>query len=150
HFMSMIVVEPSDGGETAHLVIEICADGHPKDALERLSNTVPKLLLKVLRKAGIKVAPENLASYLEEHRCEFGMGLHQKAGLAFCGTPEMSVPRILAEAGLAAEIRRRLYNKPKNIAPGPALPKLQRVRARIFQNADLKWAFVSEPVPLLG
>ncbi|MGH8675759.1 MAG: hypothetical protein ACREVG_15790, partial [Burkholderiales bacterium] len=148
HFMSMFVVPAREGEAKAHLLIEACVDGHPRAALGHLVATIPDVLSTVLEKTGITVPPRaQLGAFLEERRKEFGLGWLQSAGLAFAGTPGMSVRRILDEWRLADAVRKILD---ADTVGGSALAKLERVRSKIFADVDLKWAFVSEPVPLLG
>jgi Dyp-type peroxidase family len=154
HFMSMIVVPARGVEKFAHLVIEASTDGHARAALEKLAAVIPDELLAVLEAAGIDVPPrERLGAFLEARRLDVdlgwlaSLGWFATTGLAFTGTPGMSVRRILDEARLAARIRELLD---ADAAPDAAMARLERVRAHIFKDATLKWAFVSEPVPLLG
>lgn len=145
HFMSITVVH-EDPVATAHLLIEVSADGSASGALRRLARTIGLALLDVLHAAGIDVPVHALARYLEANRLDVGVGWSQVAGVLFCGTPGMSVPRILKERDLAAEIERWVAENPA--APGEsALETLERVRAHVFQNVDLKETFVADPVP---
>jgi len=147
HFMSMVVVPALEGQGLAHLVIEVCADGHPRAALARLAKRIPGTLSAALEAAGLAPERERLGAFLEAHRREFGIGWPRNAGVAFAGTPGMSVERIHAEKRLAERIRELLD---RDRTPRPALEKLNGVREEIFRDAKLKWAFLSEPVPLLG
>lgn len=147
HFMSMIIVPAREDESNAHLVIEVCADGHPKAALARLANAIPDVLSSLLAVAEIDLTNEPLGALLEARRKEFGLGWFRIAGLAFAGTPGMSVERITDEARLATRLREVID---KDVTPSPALDKLERARSVIFADSDLKWAFVCEPVPLLG
>ena len=147
HFMSMVVAPALDEETIAHLVIEASADGQPQQVVEHLASFVPDALRGVLGAAGFQVSPDALVAFLEEHRQEFGLGWFRTPGLVFAGTPGMSVERILDEDRLAIEIRRLLDD---DRAPGGALEWLDKLRGRIFADPEYKWAFVSEPVPLLA
>jgi len=154
HFMSMVVVPARDEENIAHLVIHVCADGHARAALADLAEAIAGPLLDVLNATGIAVpAREQLGTYLEAHRVEVDLGWlaafgwFATTGLAFVGTPGMTVRRIKDEAALAERIRQLLEG---DTAPDSALEKLERVRRSIFADAAFKWAFLSEPVPLLG
>ncbi len=152
HFMSMVVV-PTGDEQSAHLVIEVCADGQPRAALERLVETIPDALLRVLAATGNgEIRREQLGTYLEEKRIEVGSRWLATPGLTFAGTPGMTVSRIKGEARLASRIRELLDEllNDEHRAPGSARAQLEQVRRAIFSDIDLKWAFVSEPVPLLG
>jgi deferrochelatase/peroxidase EfeB len=147
HFMSMVVI-PEDGGPSAFLVIEVCADGEPRFVLQRLVRKMTATLRDVIEKTGNEIPPgHSLGSYLEAHRIEVGTGrFAETPGLEFTGTPEMAVKRILNEARLAERIRTLIRAARVR---GSALDMLNSVRSAIFRDARLKWAFVSEPVRLL-
>lgn len=154
HFMSMIVAPARDEEKIAHLVIHAGADGHPRAALASLAKVMADPLLDVLKAMGI-AAPkrDRLGAYLEEYRVEVDLGWlasfgwFATTGLAFAGTPGMSVARVNDEAALADQIRLLLD---ADTAPGSALAKLERVRGILFADPAFKWAFLCEPVPLLG
>ena len=149
HFMSMVVI-PADGAPTAHLVIEICADGAPDDVLARLVQAMAGVLREVIAETG-NAAPGGdaaLTAYLAAQRLEVGTRLFANPGLVFTGTPEMSVRRIRAERLLALRLRRILE---RDDAPGgSAMQRLYFARREIFASSGMKWAFVSEPVALLA
>jgi deferrochelatase/peroxidase EfeB len=146
HFMSIVVV-PKKGERQAHLVLDASADGYAEAACAHLTETVGDEIFAVLRVAGLTVSRQRLGAYLEKYRLNVGPGWFSTPGIVFAGTPGMSVPRIKGEAQLASWIRDWLE---RNRYPEPALRKLQRLRDEIFKMPDLKWAFVAEPVPLLG
>lgn len=150
HFLS-IVVAPADGAPCSHLIIELCADGEPGAALELLVRALPIELLAIFAAAGkadTHGGSGQLLQLLNAHRLDLGTGVFaQTLGLAFAGTPGMTVRRILDEDRLATRVRALL----RDVAgPKSAYKYLEQVRARVFEDADLKWAFVSEPVPLLA
>lgn len=147
HFMSMIVVPARERERTAHLVIEVSADGHAPAALARLARCIPDTLSDVLQAAGHAVGREQLGPVLESCRWDTGIGWPALAGMPFSGTPGMSVERIRKEDTLARKIRDLLHGDP---TPRPALEKLNGVSEAIFRDAGLKWAFLSEPTPSLG
>ncbi len=142
HFMSMVLVPAAEREEHAHLLIELCADGHPREALSRLASAIPGELRVVVRATGREV-PETgrLARFLVKRSHDPGPA-SWRPGLTFSGTPDMSVKRITEEESLARRIRELIGALP----PGSALSKLQAVREKIFVEVDHKWAFVSEPV----
>ena len=146
HFMSIVVVH-KEGEPQAHLVLDASADGYAQAACARLAGTIGDKICEVLQAAGLTVPGQDLGAYLEKYRRNVGPGWFSTPGILFAGTPGMSVPRIKAEAQLASWIRDWLE---RNRNPEPALEKLQRLRDEIFKMPDYKWAFVAEPVPLLG
>lgn len=160
HFMSVVVV-PKDRDARAFLLVELCADGHQDAVLERLATTMSDDLVTVIRETGNKDAPrtvkelaseelasKELASYLKAHSIRVGTKWFSGAdGLLFCGTPGMTVRRIEHEALLATRIRGILD---RDTEVRSALERVEHVRSEIFADANYKWAFVSEPVPLLA
>lgn len=157
HFLSMLVL-PEKGSLSAYLVIEVCADGPVADVLPRLVDAMGGLLRRVIKETGIE-APDTdvkLLAYLERHRIDGGTRLFATPVLVFTGTPEMTVRRILDERRLALRLREILESlegkegKNKGRHNGSALRVLRYARSKIFTDVDLKWAFTSEPVPLLG
>jgi deferrochelatase/peroxidase EfeB len=146
HFMSMVVVY-KEGESPAHLVLDASTDGYARAACARLAETIGDSILDVLQAAGLTVPPQDLGAYLEKYRLNVGPGWFSTPGVLFAGTPGMSVPRIKYEAQLACWISVWLSCH-RN--PEPALKTLQRVRDEIFKLPAYKWAFVAEPVPLLG
>ena len=155
HFMSVVVV-PKAGDGRAFLLVELCADGHQDAILKRLATTIPDELVTVIQATGNKDAPgtlkdlasEELVSYLKAHSIRVGTKWFSGAdGLLFCGTPGMTVRRIEHEARLATRIRGILDG---DTEVRSALQRVEHVRSKIFADANYKWAFVSEPVPLLA
>ena len=145
HFMSMTVAQKK-GETTTHFVLEASADGSARAACARLATTIRAPIVKVLQAAGLTV-PQNLGAYLEKHRLDIGAGWFSTSGAVFGGTPGMSVRRIKEEERFASCIGGWLEH---NRDSEPALQKLERARNEVLAIADLKWAFVAEPVPLLG
>jgi len=150
HFLSMLVVPACEGAADAHLVIELCADGPEAEALPRLADAMAGPLRAVIDETGHEVGDTRpaLVDFLEERCLSFGTRLFSRPGLVFRGTPEMTVERILAEFRLARRLRRLLRNK--ECPSGSAIRILRFARSRIFADPRMKWAFVSEPVQLLG
>ena len=146
HFMSLTVVRGVSGG-AAHLVLEASADGYPAGVLRRLADVIGGELRRVLDVAGVRVPDSQLDEFLVRHDRQGGQGWFSVPGVAFDGTPGVTVGRIRQEAELAAVIQRIFdEHRPRR----PALAILQHVRARLFAEGKYKWAFVAEPVPLLG
>jgi Dyp-type peroxidase family len=148
HFMSITVIG-EDPARKSYLVLEASADGSASSALRAMADTIGDFLRGILQAAGIDVDAGALARYLELNRLDVGVGWSQSAGVLFSGTPGMSVPRILKERDLAARIEGWLGSHPAT--PGePALCILERVRAEVFKDVELKECFVADPVPWLG
>jgi deferrochelatase/peroxidase EfeB len=146
HFMNINVVH-REGESGAHLVLAAAADGSARAACARLAEIIGAALLDVLQAAGLEVAPERLGAFLEKHRLNVGPGWFRTPGVLFAGTLGMSVRRIKEEAAFASWVGNWLENHRDG---GSAQQRLAQVRDEVFKRADLKWAFVAEPVPLLG
>jgi deferrochelatase/peroxidase EfeB len=145
HFMSITVTHPEPASR-AYLILEASADGSTRAACARLAQTIGTWIVAVLQAAGLKI-PRKLDAYLEKHRLNVGAGWFSTCGVLFTGTPGMSVQRIKREEKLALRIGEWLEH---NRDAEPALQKLNRVRDTIFEIPELKWAFIAEPIPLLG
>jgi deferrochelatase/peroxidase EfeB len=144
HFMSVVVVPARGDEQDAHLVIELCADGHPREALHKVGAALRDPLNEIFAemdhpaRGGLE-----LGTYLAERNRKVGAGwIHRTPGLVFSGTPDLSVKRITDEALLAQRIRELLEKE----TSGSALARLERVRKTIFAEVAYKWAFVSEPL----
>ena len=147
HFMSLSVVRGSSR-EAAHLVLTASADGYPAGVLRRLAREIGGTLRDVLAKAGVPVSESELGEFLVRHDRQGGQGWFSVPGVAFDGTPGMTVGRIRQEARLTSRIQGMLDGLPAG--QGPALTTLKRVRAELFGEGVYKWAFVAAPVPLLA
>jgi Dyp-type peroxidase family len=141
HFMAMTLVPPPHGGTTAHLALELSADGTEDQAIQRVAALLGDDLAGILRATGA-FADGDAGEFLERSRARYATGWLRQAGLPFVGTPDLSVRRILDEAALATHIRGLLSGLP----PGSAMEKLQAVRAQVFPDPACKWAFVCEPI----
>ena len=146
HFMSLTVVRGLSKGP-AHLVLEASADGYPEGVLRRLAREIGSELRGVLTVAGVGVPASEVGDFLVRHDHQVGQGWFSVPGVVFAGTPGMTVERIHQEAELASRIREILDGLP---AQGSALATRACVRERLFGLGAYKWAFVAEPVPLLG
>ncbi|WP_171161371.1 Dyp-type peroxidase [Usitatibacter palustris] len=148
HFLSIVAVPPEAGKTRAHLVIEVTADAPLKGVLTRVATAIPAPLREVIEAAGVPIDGP-LECFLERHECSVNLQLFAgTAGLHFSGTPGMRRDRIKLEADLAAKIQEVLGNLPA--PPDSALSRLYKVRGEIFKDPYLKWAFVSERMPLRG
>src|SRR5262245_23630753 len=148
HFMSLTVVRGS-AEQPAHLVLEAQADGYPEGVLRRLADAIGDPLRGVLATAGVPIPDSNsgLGDFLVWRDRQVGQGWFEVPGVVFAGTPGMTVERIRQERDLASEIRGILDQLPPQ---GSALATLGRVREHFFGLGHHKWAFVPQPVPLLG
>ena len=144
HFVSMSVVKISE--RRAVILIELSADGSDEAALDALSDALPDELLAIFDAAALDV-PYDRRRWLRERRIRLGQGFFSTCGLAFDGSPAMSVARIKREACLAywAETElKKLYG-----STSPAR-KLTLIRQQMWKGEKTdKWAFVPQPCPML-
>ena len=145
HFMSICVIPAKKAPADAHLVIELSADGGRELVLRRLVETVD--LQQLLDIAGHRVDAPALASFLLRHTLSPGQGWFSVTGLDYDGTPGMTVWRIRREAALANKVAELLEREPRSDS---ALDALQKMRAKLWEDGDWKWAFVAEPAALLS
>lgn len=145
HFMS-ITVWPSEDKSTAHLVIELSADGEPNDVVQQLTTTIGGTIETLLRAAEVDRGKLPLPDFLLRHGVNVGQGWFTPPGLIFDGTPGMTVKRIRGEASLAAAVTPLLLQQPLS---DYALSTLQHVRTLLWNTGDWKWAFEAAPTPIL-
>ena len=157
HFLSMLVL-PEKDSLSAYLVIEVSADGPGAEVLPRLVDAMPGALRQAIQATGNEAPATDvgLLDYLERHRVDGGTRLFATPVLRFTGTPEMTVRRIIEERQLALRLRKIIEQMERENGgnrgrhKASALGMLREARSQIFTDVDLKWAFTSEPVPLLG
>jgi deferrochelatase/peroxidase EfeB len=140
HFMGVHAI----AGEqlTNHLVFELAVDGSTTYVLEQIERTIGSHIVQLLNAANCTPTTP-LAAFLGQHCKELGLGWFSgECGLGFQGTPGFSVARIRAEARLAREVTAWMDSIP---ADWPARKKLEYVRARVWSDAGLKWAFEEQP-----
>jgi Dyp-type peroxidase family len=145
HFMS-ITAPPADSEATAHLLIEISADGEPRAVLDSVSAAMAAELVALLDTAAVALGGARLAAFLWSRRIEVGQGWFATPGLDFSGTPDMTVARIRQEAELSRRAAALLDHVPRSPS---ALATLERVRAALWDDEAQKWAFIPEPAPCL-
>jgi deferrochelatase/peroxidase EfeB len=151
HFFSAVVLPPdrlNDDG-ASWLSIEAVVDGLDDEAAVLLSRELEGVLQPVAAAMGTTAtdAPA-IAAWLEAHRLPLGTGLGRGHGLAFDGTPGMTVSRIRQEARLTDRVRDLL--RCPNLPKDSALARMRWVRGKIFEDVALKWALFSEPTQLLA
>ncbi len=143
HFMTITVVR--DSGKSAHLVFEINADGDAADAYAAVARCLSPWITDIFETAGIRPKQE-VAEYLEKHSIRTGQGLFDTPGLDFCGTPGMSVTRILDEYQLARAIRDYFDANPP---ADTRLGLVRKIRVQIASKPELAPLLSPEPVERL-
>jgi len=139
HFMGVHAVAGEQ--QTNHLVFELALDGSTTYVLEQLERSIGSHIAQLLNTANC-APPRALAAFLGKHRVASGLGWFDACGLDFQGTPGFSVSRIRAEASLASNVTTWMDSIP---ADWTASKKLETVRARVWAEAGLKWAFEAQP-----
>jgi Dyp-type peroxidase family len=146
HFMSINVARETRPGK-AHLLVEVNADGGAEEALRAVAAALDRPLREAFAAAGLELGRDGVAGLMIRHYRPIGQGWFAKAlGLPFDGSPGMSVKRLLAERDLA----RRIGSMTEILCgSATAREKLDRVRQRLWDEGDTKWAFAPEPTPVL-
>ncbi len=127
HFLTITVVR-GDGNEPTHLVFEVNADGPAGHVPDLLAGKLEPWIGPLLDTAGVPWT-KPLGSFLAGHAIRTGTGLFSVPGVEFCGTPGMTVERIVAERRLSEGIRDHLDKNPPS-SEG-ALETLRRVREHV-------------------
>jgi Dyp-type peroxidase family len=144
HFMSIVAIPPDNGGPC--LIMEITADGNIEYVLNSLADALRSRLTTLLAFAGVRLGRKTLAQFLIAQHVPIGQGYFGATGLAFSGTPGMTVRRILREGQLASDIKQRLESEdvPRALTPRE---KLEAIRTWLWdEGQSSKWAFVEEPI----
>jgi hypothetical protein len=141
HFMSITVVR-GDVGEPTHLMFEMSVDGEETEAFRIVEARLWDPVNTILQTAGIEV-PSSLKAFLANHQIRVGQGRFDVPGITFCGTPGISLGRILDEYELARAIRDYLD---ETTPTGSPLAAVRQIRARIAEDPKLRALLSPEPV----
>lgn len=133
HFTSLHAFRSPDA-KRAYLLLEYSADGTAEAALQRIVAAIGDGLGSVFRLARDWSEGRDLTAYLLARRVDAGSGWSQAPGLAFAGTPGLSVGRIRKEARLAAALADLIESQPAAHSP---LERLAHLRTAIAGNPDL-------------
>jgi deferrochelatase/peroxidase EfeB len=144
HFMSITVVR-GDVSEPTHLLFEMSVDGGEAEAFRVVDARLWDVVNTIFETAGI-VRSTPLKEFLAQHQIRVGQGLFDVPGITFCGTPGMSVKRILREWDLSRAVRNFLDT---TTPTGSPLAAVQQIREHIAKNDDLKALLSPEPVTRL-
>ena len=137
HFASLNAIAPTDTtSATGHLVLEFSADGAEAAAIALMVDRLGARLRPIFELSSDRPGAD-LKAYFAAHSLHLGVGWMGRTGLAFAGTPGMSVGRIRREATLSARLAAELENQPGGV---DALGRLDRVRAAIRADPDFAWA----------
>jgi deferrochelatase/peroxidase EfeB len=144
HFASLHAFAGTDPDSAhGHLVLEFSADGDDDAAIGRIAARLGDALRPIFALAA-DWRGGDLPTYLKAHAVRLGQGWFGQAGLAFAGTPGMSVGRIRREAALADALGKRLGAQRGGLS---ALDRLNQIRKDVRDENDLAWA-LETPVSL--
>ena len=105
HFASLHAIAPTDTTSGAgHLVLEFSADGAEAAAIALMVDRLGARLRPIFELSSDRPGAD-LAAYFAAHSLHLGVGWMGRTGLAFAGTPGMSVGRIRREATLSTRWR---------------------------------------------
>ncbi len=144
HFASLHAV-PAGDGKSGHLVLEFSADGDEKDVIEGLAARLDHLITPVFARASDWKSTDTLGPYWLRHQVKIGWGLFDPPGLAFAGTPGMSVARIRDEGRLAHAAADILAKADPAMG---ALERLNMVRQTLGADPQWRWALAPPPAPV--
>jgi deferrochelatase/peroxidase EfeB len=137
HFASLHAIPPTDRQSAhGHLVLEFSADGAEDVAVARIVHSIGPQLQGVFELASDRGGGD-LAGYLQARKVKLGQGWFGRAGLAFAGTPGMTVGRIRREAKLADHIAGQVGAQDSGLGP---LQRLQLVREDVRSHPEHAWA----------
>ena len=143
HFASLHAIAAGNG-ERGYLIFEFSADGSDDQALKRFDRQIGGELTKIFSHADDWSKGQALLPYLQSHQIQIGYGLFDNPGVAFDGTPGMTVGRIQKERDLAAEIIKIVGKQGPNIR---AIDRLAAVRATLGARPEFAWALAPPPPP---
>ena len=133
HFCSLHAVRSKDLGK-AYLAFEFSADGTEDEAVGRIARAIGPNLATVFSLASDWKADTEIGAYLTVHKIGIGVGLFDSPGLAFTGTPGMSVGRIRAEQKLAQRATEILTPQGEDMW---ALERVNAVRDALQNDPEL-------------
>lgn len=144
HFLSLHALATGDE-ETGHLVLEFTADGPPRRAIGRIVAAIGPHLQPIFAESRGWRSHVGLANFLDAHRIRIGPGLFDNPGLAFAGTPRMTVGRVRAEDQLQAFVAPLIGKSSPGLRP---IDRLAAIRRTVAQHPGLAWALEPPPPPV--
>ncbi len=133
HFASLHAIRSKDLGR-AYLAFEFSADGGEDAAIARIARAIGEDLQSVFSLATDWRDGTDLTAYLRSHRITIGSGWFDNPGVAFAGTPGMSVGRIRAESRLAARITALLGAQAPDLS---GLDRVDAIRAALREDGTM-------------
>jgi len=142
--ISSACTQSAGNGTSGHLVLEFSADGSVEEALARIVGAIGEELEGIFKQSTDWDGGEKLLPYLRRHSVRVGHGLFDNPGIAFAGTPGMSVGRILNECNLTARIVKILAAQPGDVR---ALDRPGSSTKRCCAQSRIAWALESPIAP---
>jgi len=143
HFASLHALAGS-AGDAGYLIFEFSADGEDAFAITELAARTETLLRPIFAMAKGFHERTDLASFWRRHQISIGFGMGDAPGLAFSGTPGLSVVDIQREKALAHHLRAIL---PEGLGGSPG-DVLKNVRRQLHEDSQFSWALTPpEPMP---
>ena len=148
HFASMSVIEGDTKKAVPNsLVLELTADGIESDVIDTIALAAGQPLRKIFKMAELK-DDEDLASFMRRHVLDVRPRFWTTVGLAFCGTPWLSVKRIRDEEALEKKVAAQLPGfdgKPLQLT----LPRtvLDHIRMELKNDSRFAFAFTPAAIP---
>jgi len=144
HFSSLTVFDATAGG--GHLLFEFSGDGS-QDALIRALAMHLGPLVEPAYALAVDRGREPLARYWTSHVVHVGQGFFDNPGIVFAGAPGLSVKRIRDEQKLRDRLKVLVEEDTSQFTS--ALATLERVRARLLDDAAFAWALHAEDAAAL-
>jgi deferrochelatase/peroxidase EfeB len=144
HFASLTVFPATGGG--GHLLFEFSADGPRDPLIAALAKHIGPLVEEAYALAADRGGAP-LAAYWTSHIVEVGQGFFDNAGVAFAGTPGLSVRRIRQERALREHLKTLVEESADPFTS--ALAVLERVRRALETNQAFSWALEADQVAAL-
>jgi deferrochelatase/peroxidase EfeB len=132
HFMSLHALQ-SCSLNRAYIIFEFSADDDAARAIRQIADAITPELTSVLRLASDWRDGDDIATYLTKHQIKIGVGIGANPGLAFAGTPGLSVGQIKEDADLASKIADLLAAQPAAMS---GLERIAAVRASFAPGAS--------------
>ncbi len=135
HFLSLSVIWDEVSKDPPILVADVAADGPPWSVISALVEHAGPLLLAVYRAAAGVDDLDSLQLLLEAHwvspvAASWPLQSHRATGLAFQGTPDLTLDRIRADAKIARDARAAVFGHPPQ-GPPEALTYLGAARTAL-------------------
>ncbi len=141
HFASVHAVAGS-AGDTGYLILEFSADGEDIAAINELAARTGEMFRDIFAKAEGFTGTTDIAAYWQQHQIKIGYGMFDAPGLAFSGTPGLSVETILEEQKLSDHVRALLDGQ----EIGSSQERLEAVRSSL-RGSGFEWALENLPPP---